>query len=487
MAKSQCNYEETLAHVNTYSKPSDLRITDMRFAELEGAPYPCIMLKLYTNQGIVGFGEVRDMASKTYALMLKTRLLGENPCNVDKLFRKIKQFGFHGRQGGGVSGVEIALWDIAGKAYGVPVYQLLGGKFRDKMRIYCDTDANLTEDRSAGQAMGEALQRRMERGYTMLKMDLGISLLSNIPGALNYPLGYLEERAALTEKMRQEFPWDVPGHAGPENNDEYRRSLRKMNMEQLLPKYEARAKATAAMSTLHPFTNVQITELGLDYLENYVKEVRSIIGYQIPLALDHFGKIGVEEIIKLAHRLEKFNIAWMEDPIAWIHTNQWKRLLESTTIPINTGEEIYLAENFKPLLDIGGITYVHPDALTSGGILETKKLGDLAQTYGVKMVLHQAATPIHAMAAAHIGVATENCVASEFHANDVPWWDDLIISKMPKPLINRGFIDVPDLPGLGIDDLNDELIAEQMSVVHPGLWEPTDDWNFEFSIDNCWN
>ena len=143
----QHNYEETLQYVNTCSKPSELRITDMRFANLAGAPYPCEILKLYTNQGIVGFGEVRDMASKTYALMLKGRILGENPCNIDKIFRRIKQFGFHGRQGGGVSGIEIALWDLAGKAYGIPVYNMLGGKFRDKMRIYCDTDADTTEDR----------------------------------------------------------------------------------------------------------------------------------------------------------------------------------------------------------------------------------------------------------------------------------------------------------------------------------------------------
>ena len=85
---------------------------------------------------------MRDASSKTYALMLKSRILGENPCNVDRIFRKIKQFGGPSRQGGGVSGIEIALWDLAGKAYGVPMYQLLGGKFRDKVRVYCDTDVD---------------------------------------------------------------------------------------------------------------------------------------------------------------------------------------------------------------------------------------------------------------------------------------------------------------------------------------------------------
>ena len=101
----------------------------MRVAEIVGAPFTSALVKIYTNQGIVGFGEVRDGASATYALMLKSRLLGENPCDIDRLFRRIKQFGGHGRQGGGVSAVEIALWDLAGKAYGVPIYQMLGGKF----------------------------------------------------------------------------------------------------------------------------------------------------------------------------------------------------------------------------------------------------------------------------------------------------------------------------------------------------------------------
>jgi L-alanine-DL-glutamate epimerase-like enolase superfamily enzyme len=103
------------------------------------------------------------------------------------------------------------------------------------------------------------------------------------------------------------------------------------------------------------------------------------------------------------------------------------------------------------------------------------------------MALHQAATPIHAMAAAHIGVATENCWACEFHANDVPWWDDLIVSRMRKPLIQNGFIEVPDLPGLGIDDMNDEVIAEHISQLNPGVWEPTDEWNHEYSVDAIYN
>ena len=97
------NFEQTLNHVNTYSSPSELRITDMRVVDIVDAPMHCTILKIMTNQGITGYGEVRDGGSRNFALALKSRLIGENPCNIDKLFRRIKQFGGHARQGGGVS------------------------------------------------------------------------------------------------------------------------------------------------------------------------------------------------------------------------------------------------------------------------------------------------------------------------------------------------------------------------------------------------
>ena len=105
---------------------NELKITDVRVADINGLPKHMILLKVYTNNPeIVGYGEVRDSSSATYAKMLKSRLVGENPLNVEKLFNRIKQFGGHSRQGGGVSGIEIALFDIVGKFYKVPVYQLL--------------------------------------------------------------------------------------------------------------------------------------------------------------------------------------------------------------------------------------------------------------------------------------------------------------------------------------------------------------------------
>src|SRR5215216_7184293 len=412
--------DEALNRVNTNSKPSELRITDMRVAEIVGAPFTSALLKIYTNQGIVGLGEVRDGASATYALMLKSRLLGENPCDIDRLFRRIKQFGGHGRQGGGVSAVEIALWDLAGKAYGVPIYQMLGGKFRDKLRMYCDTDA----EQPSGTATGKRLKERMDLGFTFLKMDLGLMQVADLPGAVVAPAGTLE---------------GFRSHAG-------------QGAARTLEERRRRNAAYDAQNVRHPFTGLHFTDKGLDYLEQYIAEVREVIGSEIPLAIDHVGHISLQNGIRLAKRIEKYVPAWLEDVIPWQYTDQYRQLQEATSVPICTGEDIYLKEGFEPLLKSGGVSVIHPDLLTSGGILETKKIGDMAQDYGVAMAMHMAASPICALANVHCAAATENFTVLENHSVDLPEWNNFV-HGLPVPLIQDGFIEVPETPGLGFSDI----------------------------------
>lgn len=448
--------------VNTSSRPSRLAITDMRFADIAAAPMHCTLMKLYTNQDLVGFGEIRDAGSRTYALMLKDRILGENPCNVDKLFRRIKQFGGHGRQAGGVCGVEVALWDLAGKAYGVPVWQLLGGRFRDRIRMYCDTHPM---GGGTAREMGEALEKRMEAGYTFLKMDVGIDRLFETPGALSAPLGFLEE---FREAGRR-----------------YVRSLRAPNRGD--PDHRrARNRSYDIFNISHPFTGIHISEKGLGALESYVSEVRSAVGCEVPLAMDHFGHIPVEDCIRLARRLERYAPAWLEDMIPWQLTDQYVRLSRSTTAPLCTGEDIYLKESFRPLLEAGAVAVVHPDLMTSGGILETKKIGDMAQDHGVAMAIHMAESPIGCLAAVHAAAATENFLAMEYHSADVPWWDDLVQGPAT-PIVDRGYISVPEGPGLGIESLNDEVIAAHVHPDHPELWGDTSGWDHEWAHDRTWS
>lgn len=416
-------------HVRTSSRPSDLRITDMRIANLWKLPMDCSIIRIDTNQGISGYGEVRDWATPTYALMLKRLIVGENPCNVDKIFRKIKQFGHHARQGGGVCGIEMALMDLAGKAYGVPAYMLAGGKFRDKVLCYCDTPS--VPD---GTEMGKLLKERMDRGFRFLKMDVGIGLLRDIPGTLIAPPGMLETR-----------------------------------------------------NVMHPFTGIQITQKGIDILVEYVRAVREVIGYEVPLAVDHFGHIGLESCIRLGQALDQFTLAWYEDMIPWQFTDQYVRLSQSVSTPICTGEDIYLKEGFKPLLEARAVAIIHPDLATSGGILETKKIGDLAQEHGVAMAMHMAGSPISALANVHCAAATENFLVLENHSVDLPRWNDLI-EGLPKPLIQDGHIQVPETPGLGFSDINLEVFREFADTRKPMFFDQsTEMWDKERSADRLWS
>jgi L-alanine-DL-glutamate epimerase-like enolase superfamily enzyme len=428
-------------HVSNYGRPNDLRITDLRTATVgwDGWRFP--LVRIDTNQGLSGYGEIRDGASKTYALMLKSRLLGENPCNVDKIFRKIKQFGHHARQGGGVCGVEMALMDLAGKAYGVPAYALCGGKFRDEIRIYCDTP-----DEPSGMDMGRKLKERLARGFTMLKMDVGIQPLMDVPDALTFPAGMIQRAENANTPLER---------------------MLDINTIQ------------------HPYTHVRLTTKGIDLLVEYVAQVRSVIGYEVPIAVDHFGHIGIDDCIRLGEALEPYNLAWLEDMVPWQLTDQWVRLERSLKTPVCTGEDIYLKEGFMPLLQAGAVNVIHPDMATSGGILETKKIGDLAQEYGVSMAMHMAGTPISTMASVHCAAATENFIALEHHFADVPFWPDFI-AGVSKPIIQNGYIPIPDKPGLGFD-INEDVIREHLVADDQGYFEPTIAWDAEQSWDRLWS
>jgi L-alanine-DL-glutamate epimerase-like enolase superfamily enzyme len=432
---------QTTQNVQRSSAPSDLKITDLRVA-LTNVLGGTAMIRIDTNQGIYGLGEVRDGADPRYALMLKSRLLGLNPCNVEMIFKIIKQFGYHGRQGGGVCGVEMALWDLTGKAYNVPAWQLLGGRYRDKVRLYADTP----EGKSEEDQIAKIKYRVEDQGYTWLKMDVSINELKNIPGAL----------------VNNKF-WD-------EGSGQY-------DTRSYMGYGNAR----------HPFTQIQITDKGLAELARIVEDVRGHVGYEIPISTDHFGHFDLNNGIRLGRTLEKFRLAWMEDIVPWDYTEQWKIISDALETPTNTGEDIYLLNGFKPLIDTRAVDIIHPDLATSGGLLETKRIGDYAEEHGVAMAMHQAGTPISFMANVHCAAATQNFLALEHHSVDLPWWESLVKMTGKQPMITKGFANVPlDAPGLGID-LNEEVIKQHLSPKANGYFLPTPEWDQKQSHDRLWS
>ena len=170
----------------------------------------------------------------------------------------------------------------------------------------------------------------------------------------------------------------------------------------------------------------------------------------------------------------------------WQLTGQWRDLTRRLSTPTCTGEDIYLLERFRPLIDAGAVRIVHPDPATAGGVLETKRIGDYAQDHGVAMALHLAATPIATMAAVHIAAATENFFVLEHHAADVPHWSEMV-TGLPRPLIHDGFIDVPDGPGLGFSDIDETVLRAFTDPDESDFFGPTHIWDNERSHDRLWS
>lgn len=429
---------QTTQKVSRASSPSDLKITDMRYATIMNKH----IIRIDTNQGIYGLGEVRDGADVRYALFLKSRILGLNPCNVEMIFKIIRQYGYHGRQGGGVCAVEMALWDLTGKAYNVPAWQLLGGRYRDRIRMYADTPGADDPVRFA-----EVMKRRVqEQGFTWLKMDLGLHVVAKMPDTL----------------VNSKF-WD--GAVGQYDLSTY----------------------MGYGNTLHPFTQVQITDKGLAGLAEYVEKVRDSVGYEIPLCADHFGHFDVNNAIRFGRTMEKYRLAWLEDMVPWFDVVNNKVLSDALETPILTGEDIYcLRDGFKPLIDARAVDIIHPDIGTSGGLLETKRIGDYAEENQVAMAMHMAGSPICLMASVHCAAATQNFLALEHHNVDTPYYNNLVKMTGSKPLFENGFVNVPlDAPGLGVE-LNEEECKKHMRK-DSGWFEPIPEWDQKRSHDRLWS
>ena len=181
---------QVTSKVNRYSSSSDLKITDLRYVLVDHLDRDTPIIRIDTNQGIYGLGEVRENADPRLALKLKSRILGQNPCNVEKIFKSIKRYGGQYKEGSGVSAIEMACWDLAGKAFGVPCWQMLGGRYRNKIRLYTDFMGEPDFEKLAPR-----IKYRTEvEGFTWIKMTRNFYVVNSIEG------GYVHE---TTQKLSE--------------------------------------------------------------------------------------------------------------------------------------------------------------------------------------------------------------------------------------------------------------------------------------------
>ena len=341
---------------DAYSRPTDLKITDIRGATLASI-YDFPIIKVYTNQGIVGLGEVRDAGWIAQALMLKPYLVGKDPLDIEPILMSIRHLTGPGRYAGGYCAIDIALMDIAGKALGVPCWKLLGEKVRDKIEIYADCPTVLNEDN-----LKIMMKRRLDLGLKHYKIDLTPPLIRNIEGTIS---------------------GNVP------------------------------------------------TRKGLEIWGEHVMIARDIIGYDVKLGADHFGNMTVASGIELGNFMAdpKYNLAYIEDVIHFTRFNAVnlnKQITAGSKTPTLNGEDIYSLENFKPWIEQNAVSIIHPDLLTSGGMIETKKIADYAYQFGVRTMMHCASSPVGVMANVHTAATIREFVSLESHTIEMPWVNDLV-------------------------------------------------------------
>jgi len=392
---------------NRLSAPSRLRITDMRACRV-ASNYDYPIIRIDTNQGVYGLGEVRDAGVEGIALVLKPHLVGRNPLRIEPILDGLRKFSNHVRIGGGYSAVDMALHDIAGKVYGVPAYRLIGDKRRDRIRVYCDTIPSKDP-----KVYAQRMLDRKKRGFTFFKADIGVGLIRDRPGAL-----------------RDRVP----------------------------------------------------TEKGLAYMGEYLQAIRDAIGYEAPLGTDHYGPLGVQDAIRLGHAFERFELAWLEDPIPWTEWRGLKQIAAAVSTPVLTGEDIFGVDGFRELIENEAIDLIQPDPETSGAIRETALLAGYADEHGIPTVFHFAGSPVGCMASVHCAATIRNFIVMENHAVDIPWWDDMVHGA-PKPIVNQGYIQVPEAPGLGVT-LNDDVVKEHLR--YPGYFEPTPQFDFPVVSFGIW-
>jgi L-alanine-DL-glutamate epimerase-like enolase superfamily enzyme len=376
-----------------------MKITDLKCAIIGQNP----VVRIVTDEGIDGFGEAENSKPylKPHVLFYRQYLLGMDPTDVARVMLKIRRMGSFKPWGSAVSAIEMALWDIAGKAAGLPVYKLMGGKVRDRVRVY-NGGIRFPMNGSSPEDYAENMQKMKDSPEHFSFIKQGIAFHSRMP-------------------------YDVPDFFYGE-------------VERGAP---------------HP-NRGPLTEKGFKHIIACVEAMKDVLGDEVGLALDCGPGFMVPDAIRLARALEPYNIMWMEDTITgdytpYVMADVYRELTMSTSTPIHTGEQIYLRENFRELIETHAVNVIGPDPADIGGIAELKWVAEYADLHGILMAPHGVIDGVIGLAA-HVQVAAtlpQNYIAFEYPVAHPDWWYD-IIEGLPHPIVKDSLIDVWDTPGLGV-------------------------------------
>jgi L-alanine-DL-glutamate epimerase-like enolase superfamily enzyme len=383
-----------------------IKITDLKCAIIGRNP----VVRIVTDQGISGYGEAESAKPflKPMVLFYKQYLVGEDPTNVAAIMLKIRRIGASKPWGAAVSAIEIALWDVAGQAAGLPVHKLLGGKIRDRVRPYGNSENNIGATMTMPKTPQDYAEfaskmKEAKEGYTLVKMPIGF-----------------HNTAMMTAIPNTWYGSQWHGRAAP---------------------YMDRGL---------------MTERGIDNCIACAEAARKALGNDIGLAFDCGPGWVVKDAIRFARAVEPLKLAWLEDIITGDYepnpkAQVFKQVTDSTSTPIHTGEELYLRENCMELIETQAVNVLGPDPEDVGGMAELKWIAEYADLHGILVAPHGIFDGLFGVAAqVHMGaVLPQNYIAFEYAKGEPEWWYD-IVDGLPDPVVKNGFIDVWDKPGLGI-------------------------------------
>ncbi len=377
-----------------------MKITDLKCAVIGNNP----VVRIVTDDGIDGFGEVESFKQylKPHVIFYKDYILGQDPTNVERVMMQIRRLGSFKPWGSAVSAIEMALWDIAGKAANLPVYKLLGGKVRDQVRVYNGAvrfPSRGTEPKHYAENM--AAMKASPEGFTIIKQGV-----------------------AFHGPMAQQVPNFYYGEVLPAG---------------------------------HRANRGLITESGMKHLIACIEAMKAVLGDEVGLALDCGPGFTVPDAIRLAQAVEHLNLVWLEDMLTgdyvpWVAPDSYREVTRATSTPIHTGEQIYLRQNFKDLIEQKAVNIIGPDPCDIGGIAELKWVAEYADLHGILMAPHGTGDGLLGLAALVQVCATlpQNYIAFEYPIGEPEWWYD-IVEGLPNPIVKDGFIEVWDRPGMGIN------------------------------------
>jgi L-alanine-DL-glutamate epimerase-like enolase superfamily enzyme len=378
-----------------------MKITDLRCAMIGSHP----VVRILTDAGLDGLSQVENWKPfiGPNILGLKDLLLGQDPTDVERCLLRIRHRGGFKPWGAAVSAIEIALWDIAGKAAGLPVYKLLGGKVRDRVRVYNGARREpLTRYDPEDYAENCRRMLACEEGFTIVKQPI-----------------------SFHSDMRRVMPDFFYG-------DPLENGAHGMHDTGLL------------------------TERGLAHVVDCVAAMKEVLGDRVGLALDCGPGWTLPDAIRFARAIERFNVVWAEDLLTGDYSQHvdaaaYRDLTRATTTPIHTGEQIYLRQNFQALVESRAVDVLGPDPCDVGGIAELKRVAEYADLHGILFAPHGTANGVLGLAALVQVSATlpRNFIAFEYPVGEPGWWYD-IVEGLPETIVRDGHVACLEEPGLGV-------------------------------------